>query len=107
MIKNMTKTKKTSKEIQDIQEKQFNRLKRKAKLGLAAYDNDDKVYKYASQEDKFKDEMIAVKCINNDKPVPPDVEHRLLAEKEARRKARNIEQEKFERTLPEYLRHRR
>ena len=44
----MTKTKKTSKEIQDIQEKQFNRLKRKAKLGLAAYDNDDKVYKYAS-----------------------------------------------------------
>lgn len=27
MIKNMTKTKKTSKEIQDIQEKQFNRAR--------------------------------------------------------------------------------
>lgn len=107
MIKNMAKTKKTSKEITDIREKEFNRLKRKAELGLVAYDNDSVVYTYETQADKFKDEMIAKECINNDKPVPPDVEHRLLAEKEARRKARSIEQEKFERTLPEYLRHRR
>lgn len=85
------------------------RLRREAYLGLKSYDdsNECKLYLYKSMDLYNKDRKIAQECINNDKQVPPDVEHRLLAEKEARRKARNIEQEKFEKTLPEYLRHRR
>lgn len=84
----MAKTKKTNKEISDIQEKQYNRLKRKAELGLTAYDGDDSVvYTYETQADKFKDEMIANECINNDKPVPRDVRQRLLAERQAMFKA--------------------
>lgn len=100
----MTKTKKTdNKEILDIQEKQFNRLKRKAELGLTAYDGDDKVYTYVSQADKLKDEMIAVQCINNDKPVPRDVRQRLLAERRASYMAQRAEFECDNKREPWYL----
>lgn len=84
-------------------------LRRKAYLGLQSYDDENnmQLYLYKSIELYKKDRQIALECIKNNRQVPSDVEHRLLAEKEARRQVRLKEQEEFEKTLPEYLRGRK
>lgn len=84
-------------------------LRHKAYLGLQSYDDENnmQLYLYKSIELYKKDRQIALECIKNNRQVPSDVEHRLLAEKEARRQVRLKEQEEFEKTLPEYLRGRK
>lgn len=63
-----------------------NMLYERFRLGLYMYDDNYKPYTYNNSKDFEKDIDIAEACISSFKKVPPDVEQRLIREKNYRDK---------------------